>query len=492
MRRALAFTPRLMVFFVSLLALGVVVSFQNCGKAGFDSSGEVEGAVDANSIDPRMVSAPFPLEANLNVVSYMSCPASGAVTKGRDAVDLNNPYFTVRAGAYNNEVAAYKDGVSEVPYSQIFRTSALATEEQSRRLRAGIFLNQDFYNYVQQKFLRSDSDILMQSYLGSPKIQDYKLVMALINEDRSRVDGGFGWDYSLFYPLLGNLSQTVMTNYLVNAPRNGNFGGLPQGFFSALEPHQRALQGSFSWGKTEVDRDSFNTQLRSNLILTLGFGKEAGLSDITQMESPDGDQFKTVYGRGYRMTFSTQASGLVAPKAYMLSDIEEMNMATKPIQSIRGNEGQRWDCFSLRVVRHIDRMDPATGKPYTTLGPHPAKTSNNAQIPGVKIGCPVQTVDSMNQAYTENGVTYLKNLVRLNMARRVLPADFWEVNTDPTFMCAVPTDLAMARGSCYASGDNADAKFIEYDLNDDTRGGGCGSGGKNECPAFVSICYRSY
>jgi hypothetical protein len=471
------------IFGLLVLSTAVILSFQNCGKAGFDESGVgVHDLASAASSDTRISGAPFPYEANLNQISYMSCPMAGANTR-KDPNDLLNPFFNVRAGAYDN-----------LQYATIFRASSLTAPEKSKRLQAGIGLSQDFLSYLQTKFTRTDKDIVMQVLMGA-RTQNYRLTMALINEDRSRVEGGFGWDYQLFYPLADNLTGSVMANYLASAETNGNYGTKKQTFFSALEPSNRGLVASLSWGQNELDRDAFNSQLRSNLILTLGYA-QTGATDITQLESPDADQFKTVYGRGYRMTFSNRSiDGLQALKSVFLSDIEEMNMQTKPISSIRSTEGQRWDCFALRIVRHIDRMNPATGFPYSTPGIYDFTTPSHTVIRGVKVACPIQTIDSMNTQVTENGVTFQKNLLRLQMARRVLPADLWEINTDPNYMCAVPTEAASVRGSCYASGDDDASKYIQYSLRQDMGNGtfkDCGVNGGNECPAYVSICYRSF
>jgi hypothetical protein len=60
-------------------------------------------------------------------------------------------------------------------------------------------------------------------------------------------------------------------------------------------------------------------------------------------------------------------------------------------------------------------------------------------------------------------------------------------------MCVVATDLALSYGKCYASGDNDPAKFIQYSLIQNLPDGTtrpCGQNGGNECPAYVSVCYR--
>jgi len=299
--------------------------------------------------------------------------------------------------------------------------------------------------------------------------------------------------------VLGVLTEGVMATYLAGQTVDPNYGTRRQSFYSALDPTQRGLVTSISWGGGgETDRDKFNTQLRSNLILTLGYMAD-GAGDITQLASPDSDQYTTVYGRGYRMSFSARQPAstdtnqdVLSARAEQISDIEEMDMTTKPLTSIRGQEGQNWRCFSLRIVRDSDRINPITGHPFTSPGLY---NSTDGTVAGVKRACPVQTIDNMNTTTSVNGVTVALNMERLQMARRVLPADLWEVNTDPNYMCAVPSATANQQGSCYASTDTDTSKYIQYSINQTMADGStkaCGSAtGGNECPAFVSVCYRT-
>lgn len=501
------------VAIASLLAgmLGVLVFFQNCGKAGFDAGGDLSSASLLNNAsgDERISSAPFPFDATLNHVSYMSCPMAGKAAF-KDPVDSGNPFYSVRAGAYDN-----------MPYAVMFQAGSLYPEEQSRRLQAGIGLSGDFIKHVKTKFLRDDKDILSQAIAGTSKAQNYALTMALIYTDRSRMQGGFGWDYQLYKNISPSLTSSVMTNYMTNELRNGNSGTVKKSFFSALDPAQRAVTGSLSWGQSETDRDRLHSELNGSLTLTLGYMDSTMGGDITQLASPEGDPFKTVYGKGYRFMMSANAghqsfetSYHSSPvKSYFLAGIEELNMATKPVQvlnsviSSTNDTGRKWDCFSLAIVRHNDRMDFVTGRPIRacrdlnnpafpeipsqTTGVCDARTSTGTIIRGVRRICPVQTITSLNAVNTNMAPSQQLNMLRLSMARRVLPAEYWEINTDPNYLCAVPTDKAASRGQCYASGDEDQSKYIQYDW---TQAGAkpCGpGGGGNECPAFVSICYRT-
>lgn len=476
--------------FVAISAV-VLLSFQNCGKAGFDSSDEnvTLTSLASSGSDSKLASAPFPYDASLNHIAYMSCPMAGKQGR-KDPVDLNNPFFNVRAGAYDNS-----------SYATVFGATGYSAPESSHRLRHGIGLNQKFYDYVKTTFKRAEPDFLKSKLMAHPKIAGLNPVLALMNEERSHDAGGLGFDYSLgkgVTPLLSRISDETMANYVVNLPLSTGYGTVKQNFFSAYDPSQRAMVGSLSWGQSEIDRDNFLTQLNSNLILTLGYMDTTTYLDLRGMASPDSDNVKTVYGKGYRMMFQTQSvDGYRALKSTMLRDVEEFNMETKPMTSISAVESSGWECFSLRIVRRVDTLHPCTGLPLqksdcsnTTICPTYACTAaglpTGTVINGVKAVCPRQTIASLNS--TTGGIQ--KNMLRLQMARRALPAEFWDINTDPNYLCAVPSDSAMSLGGCYYSGDQDSSKYIQYNLNDPVRGGCGGQTGANECPAYVSICYR--
>jgi hypothetical protein len=262
-----------------------------------------------------------------------------------------------------------------------------------------------------------------------------------------------------------------------------------------------------SWGKSEADHRLLARELKNNLMVAAGFA-EVGSDNVTQMLDGNlshSDNINTLLGRGYRLRIGTTPMGgtYSSLEPRFLTGVEEFDISKKPNDNLSLSEGQSWDCFSLMIVRHIDRIDPADPmrRPYcagvtdssTCRGKRDGAGPGGTVIDGVRYVCPSQTITSLNQTVIENGVSVALNRIRLDMARRVLPSEYWEVNTDPNHMCAVPSDLALSYGKCYASGDQDASKFIQYNHVQALPGGGsrpCGQNGGNECPAFVSICYR--
>jgi hypothetical protein len=475
--------------------------FQNCGTPGFEreADGGLFGITSSQtSTRSRFTQAPFPLEYNLNYFSYMSCPMAGEASKNEPSF-LNRPFFSIRAGAYDNMDYAAEFGLP----------SSLSYFERSARLQAGIRIRPEFVTHLKNQFKRSDAGIKSEVLRDKLTQQSFQPSIALVNIERSRMQGGFGWDYSLISPILVDLSDSRFLSTLSKAPVISTpFEYKRLSHFATLDPANRSIVASMSWGKGESDHRLFARELRNNLMVTAGFS-EVGSDNITQLldgNFSDVDNVNTLAGRGYRLRLSAnpaQGGSMTALEARFLIDVEELDLSKKPYQNISVSEGQSWDCFSLMIVRHIDRIDPADslGRPYCwnqpdgTLcrGKRDGAGPDNTVIDGVRYACPSQTVASLNATVVENGVNVRRNRIRYDMARRVLPAEYFEVNTDPNHMCVVPSDLAFSYGKCYASGDNDPSKFIQYNVIQALPGNTsrpCGQEGGNECPVYVSICYR--
>jgi len=487
---------------ILVLALGLtLVPFQNCGSPGFetDADGGLTGITSAQiGVHSRFAQAPFPFEYNLNHFAYMTCPMAGDASEIEPSF-FNRPFFSVRAGAYDNLDYANEFGLS----------SDVPQFERSNRLQAGIRIRPEFIDYLQTQFKRSDSGIIFEGLREKLHLKSIQPHIALVNIERSRMQGGFGWDYGLIRPALIDVSDSRFLSSVADAPRIGsNFQLQRFSHFSQLDPAHRSIAASMSWGKSEADLRLFSRELRNNLMVTSGFS-DVGADNIMKLYDGGGfsgaDNVSTIAGRGYRLRFSNhapQGGSMSALEPRFLVGIEESNISQRPYQNLYISEGQDWECFSLILVRRIDRVDPADphGRPYCWRqaegsacgGVQNGEGPHGSVINGVRYACPTQTVASLNQQVIQNGTLVRLNRIRMEMARRVLPAEYWEINTNPNHMCAVPTSLAISHGKCYASGDSDANRFIQYNniQNLPTGSRPCGPNGGNECPAHVSICYR--
>ena len=108
---------------------------------------------------------------------------------------------------------------------------------------------------------------------------------------------------------------------------------------------------------------------------------------------------------------------------------------------------------------------------------------------GTVAACPTEDPTTLNA----------RQLDKLRIARRFLPAEQWEVNI--TYGCAVPLAAATSSGGeCYLNGDTDPSKLIQYsasltalassNLSTSNLQTLCGAGHPGECPATISFCAR--
>jgi hypothetical protein len=213
-----------------------------------------------------------------------------------------------------------------------------------------------------------------------------------------------------------------------------------------------------------------------------------------------------------------------------------------------------WDCFHLDIVRDVDRkywtvtaqvnIDLTNGQACTP--PTPPTPGNCATAPA---GAPIPrnlvngTSFILQQNYFQNATQVLnfesemmglyqthanganlylipftiysgtvaacptedpttlnaRQLDKLRIARRFLPAEQWEVNI--TYGCAVPLAAATSSGGeCYLNGDTDPAKLVQYSASLTALASSnlmtsnlqtlCGPGHPGECPATISFCAR--
>lgn len=505
----------------ALLAIvSSLIVFQNCGKT--DSSGDASFLGDTND-DKKFKAAPFPFDFNFNQVAYMTCPAVQGGSVQPD--DLDNPFFTIRAGAYDNRQLATR-------FPNLF-TQGLQEPEKTYRLKAGVGLKKEYLQYIKTNFsARLDANQspdtlkkLLRDGIVSSNFSSIQPLAGLIFRQRS--SQGFAWDQNAAKNAFETLNEVNAANALVNGLDMGNYGFEHMNYLTGVtEPSQRALTVSINASKDEATRDFIMQQMGTNLQVSAGFGAAGDASVFSFL--PTENNNRVIYGRTYRFTTSRQWPGRVdiAPDAAgnqisyagssitsdFVTGVQEVDTSAASERDLTAAENQKWDCFALMVVRDFDRRDPLTNKAFdpdydTTLWTGNKKNKfydyqaapTSPVVPGVKAACPPQEIGDGTKTGTLNYVNDggLSRL-RLEIARRFLPAGYWDINTNPEYMCAVPRKTTQGFGRCYASGtgDFDPSMYVMYTQQGvaNNQAVTCGrvSGTiQNECPAFVSICYRS-
>ena len=493
-------SSRLKVLIVfSTISVVSAFFFQNCGKAGFDMKGATGTAVSelGSTEDIRFKDAPYPLDINVNQISYMSCPLAGdEANKQLTSDPLSVPYYTFRLGAFDN--------------------STLPTKTSTNI--AGISVNQKALDYLASRNKLDVAD--RRNYLmGSGKTINRKGVVALVSAYRTQEFVTFTALASVFTDVL-SLGPVAFPISDMEIPKEG----LPTkvNYFPLLEGPRRYLVSSLNFGMTELDANKLRSQMNSHYLL-LG-SAPAAMTDtpeniIVNLDSRDNDITKRIYGRAMQLTFKTRTQ---AQQPY-LNSVTEFSLdpdgyTSGPVnpENISDEEEQNWSCFNLTIVRDVDRR-------YAMMG---STLLHKKEVQGVNIGgisstlladnaerkrvektmhtlydadepfndlvhkaCPpmeAALLDSSNGNYNKSvAEKYL-------IARRFLPSEFWEVNTAPGFECAVPKPTATLAGyKCYATGDIEAETYIQYPSTelDASPTPTCGPTG-NECAAFVSFCIR--
>lgn len=521
-------------------SISLLFVFQNCGKAGGDGESDSASSLLAETPEVKKYkAAPFPYDVNVNQIAYMTCPAV-AKSPGVGTEDLDSPFFTLRAGAFDNRPLA-------VRYPNLFTgVTGLTEAEKARRLNAGIGLRKEYVDYIRNQFsarLAAKPDpaaelklILKSALLNSPL--NLRLANGFVFRQRSANGFAFDAEFTDVKPILQPLKENLMIDQLLNAdiPAQGGTEKLNYVDYSD-DIAYRSFVTSLALSKSEVHKERVRSEVGFNSQLTIGFTDDDEDMTVFDLKSPDEENNKSVYGKSYRLNLSATWPGRVdyegstavtiirKDQDFVSQNTGVQEWMTQGIDGTTGRarfevdntelEQQQWECFSLMVVREVDRrnaagvfLDPDRDQSlWTTVNGVARKNkyfdyqaaANSAIVRGVKTACPPQEVGSANRAgslnYTADGG--LARL-RLELARRVLPAEFWDINTNPEYMCAVPRKTVQGFGQCYQSGDFNGSQYIMYVpgvVMEAGRAVECGINAvtgevQKECPAFVNICYR--
>ncbi len=444
-----------------IMASGMLLtSFQNCGKAGFDSTlddslnlGSVDAALSAKygSQTGALVAAiPFAFDAGFDQIAYNSCA---------DASQANDKqtFFTIKAGAYRN---------------------------------MGIRLNSAFYNYVddpqnfkpiydETKVVQTISPGQYQGFLADSPANRGAVANVAFRDSRDLLKISMIGDRNATtvtldsgdeVSLAGTLTDPEMMDGYTDPYTNPNFVNYFP-FSTASKIIEAVLTTDKSEGTdakgNKVTAEGVAIGLRSALMgnnsnnypyLTLTYLSD--VSDPYLIRSPaNKNPLTKAYGRGYKFIFVQPAGANAVVPSNVLD-------ATSGITEIDLSSGgpiidRTWDCsMRYRVVRAQDSASQ----------------------------CPKMTLDDAKLYFSE-----------LEIVRRQLPADKWDVN--PKYRCAVPKGIT----SCYSEVGIANSAGVlvppgvEYNLglecfNPELVAGNYTGGGipMKQCLKHISICLGSF
>jgi len=322
------------------VTLAAALANQNCGSTGTAGFGSV-GAGQVNSV---LATKPIPVQHSFNQLSYMSCPQSSTGNSNGDP--LGAPFYRIRVGAYDNSAA---NGFVDP-------TNTGKTVDNV----GGLGFTQSAMNYMRSVDPTPTPPMLANFLTTSPYTANSQPVVALINEYRTQYS--LSWT-ALASQLLTPLNNSVLVSAVTNETQLPGGPTAALGYFPTLPVGTNTIVGTLNWGASIADEQNFRTNLINEYIFA-GFAPTANTdaTSITQnLQGPDGSPTGRLFGYGYSFVF--------APNSPIVSQIEEWDLnPTTPGNptnlTVANNE--QWDCFSLAVVRDIDRKYWTVSNAYTS------------------------------------------------------------------------------------------------------------------------------
>ncbi len=443
---------------VASLSLALLVSFQNCGKAGFDA-----GTQDAasQSVNPA-TAAPFAFEATADMITYNSCNSPSSQGKTYNfMVGSYDSSTTIAANIGGATTIVDKSGVKIKPTFINYAYQVLKPD----------YPNTDIVASQVQKLLSESK--LNAKVVPQLSVRSINKSLRLNNVFSNTATPALGIDV---LPVLGNLTSSLWADSLLAASFPKKAKVEYTNFFPNAANAQSRIEGAFHFNSNEQTaedyRNAFNKIGAIDAQLVLGFSYEGeGVLIGPNAADASSDIMTSAYGRGYQMTFSTPSvpGGTPSTWAYapnnVVSKIEEFDLETN--QQVNDSV---WDCgVKLRIVRTEDSqfewqslvtaVDVAvTNDSGIAPEAKAAKKQEIVQANAIYYGhaageakggfCPkmdygtLMTIPNQQSVYGVGayaGKTYAEIL---EMVRRHLPANDWDINL--AVGCVVPKKF-----SCY-------------------------------------------
>lgn len=314
-------------------AFVLLVSFQNCGKAGFDS--DLDSTLDTGLTDAELaakygeatgakVSAiPFAFDAGFDTITYNSCADSH--------LRNNASFFSLKAGAYST---------------------------------GGIKLTNTFFDYADTNFkpvypATSLSEAQYKEYLADSPTNNGAVAVAAIRVKNSLTDvyseSGKITLWKDVIPMVGVLTDSLVMDAYSQK-------GVTANYFP-FSPESRVMEASMSFNSSETLANEFRNVFMGAGVFTVGFMETNG--EIYQLRNPAATTpVKTAYGKGYSLTFSNVAvsGAAVNNPNNVLAGIAEYDLQS-PTTVVKN-----WDCSrKYAVVRAQDASSLCPAQTYSDI-----------------------------------------------------------------------------------------------------------------------------
>ena len=367
-------------FIASMGAIGVLLlSFQNCGKAGFDAelgSNTDSGAADAALVEKygqataeKVQNIPFAYQGGFDTITYNSCAESNLMSAPG--------FFTLAAGSFSSQGISLKTeyfDYADQNFKPIYPETHLS-ENQYREFLADSPVNKKISANMA---IRAKTDLsFLSAVIGTPAV------------DKDVI------------PMAGTLSDTLVVDSLF--PRGTNARYFP------FSPEKKNIDSYVVLNDGENTAEKLREVLTDSSALTFTFRPES--KEVSEISSSSKEYpLKTAYGRGYIMSFSpTPGLGANNPRRIM-SSIYEYDLSSN-----RAVADARWSCGRIWVVSTKDLATSPTLCPAMTFDDLKDQNNRNQLALwrrhlrpdqwdiNVKLGCAVPKGD--NSCYKEQQAT---------------------------------------------------------------------------------------
>lgn len=329
-------------FSVSILTLStltLLIFFQNCGKAGFDSAND-----GTSSIHDPSKTLPFAFDASIDMITYNSCSSPNSQGKT----------FSFKVGSYQSSAAALSSSSEKVP-------------------KSGVRLSDDFANYIKNS-LKPDypnpdvtteqvQKLLAKSDLNS----EAQLQISLRSINKGNRLGNVFFKSSGpaigidVIQLLGDLTDLRWADAIIA-------GGLPTkssiqyaDFFPKAAGTARNIEASFHYNTNyqtaEAYRNAFNKtgDIDAQIVVGFSYTNEAILIS-PENATQESDLMTTAYGRGYQLGFQVPVDSTKTPSSWAYHPNNQVASVTEyDLLTNRAVSGAAWDCNArFKIVRAED------------------------------------------------------------------------------------------------------------------------------------------
>lgn len=461
----------LSVSILTVSTLTLLIFFQNCGKAGFDSAND-----GTSSINDPSKTLPFAFDASIDMITYNSC--SSPSSQGKT--------FSFKVGSYQSSVPALSSTSEKTP-------------------KSGVKLSDDFANYIKNN-LKPDypnpnitteqvQKLLAKSDLNTEA--QLQISLRSINKG-NRLGNVFfksgspaiGID---IIQLLGDLTDLRWADAIISAGLPTKSSVQYADFFPKAAGTARNIEASFHYNTNyqtaEAYRNAFNKTGDIDAQIVVGFSYTNDAILISpENATQETDLMTTAYGRGYQLNFQVPFNSNLSPSSWAYHPNNQVGSVTEyDLLTNRTVSGAAWDCNArFKIVRAEDAsfswnslssaIDTAVqtdsgiaagskestkaGLKYNMAVYYNFLNSSNAVNINVSTGqkldatldnaglCPKMDYSTLSVVPDQSSVygvgiyagkTYGEIL---EIVRRHLPANEWDVNLD--YGCVVPKKY-----SCY-------------------------------------------